>query len=49
MGLLTAGTGTISASFTVFWDPASHTGSPCSVLVFREMLSLTVTWYVMFY
>lgn len=31
-----------------FWDPFSHTGLPCSTLMWREVPSLTSTWYARF-
>lgn len=44
-GFLTAGTGTVSDSFTGFWGPSPHAWSPCQVLIQVEVLSLTTSWY----
>lgn len=47
--IVTSGTGAVSDSFTDFWDPTSHTGSPCPALIHGKVLSLTETWYAVFY
>lgn len=45
MGLLTAGTGAVSDSFTGFWNSTPHTGLPCPALIYGEVLRLTATGY----
>lgn len=41
-------TGSVSNTFTGFWDHTPHTGSPCLALIHGEGLNLTTTGYNMF-
>lgn len=43
MVLLIAGTGAVSDSFTGFWNPTPHSGSPFRALTHEEMVSLITT------
>lgn len=42
-GLLTLGPGIVSDSFTDFWNPIPHTGSPCPALIQSKMFNPTIT------